>query len=211
MLRLADLDAVTLDAFGTLVELPDPTPALAAALREHGIERRRDEVQRAFEVEGRYYKPRSYEGRDTSSLAMLQRDCAHVFLKELDANLDATAFASAYLDALRFSAVTGVEQALRRLRAAGLELAVVANWDVTLSEHLAALGLSELLTIVVTSAEAGVPKPHARPFELALERLAVPPERALHVGDSPADEEGARAAGMHFRWAPVAKAVAQLR
>jgi FMN phosphatase YigB (HAD superfamily) len=38
---------------------------------------------------------------------------------------------------------------------------------------------------------------------LALERLGVPPGRALHVGDEPADEEAARAAGMRFAWAPL--------
>jgi HAD superfamily hydrolase (TIGR01509 family) len=60
---------------------------------------------------------------------------------------------------------------------------------------------------VVTSAEAGAPKPDPEPFHLALRRLAVAPERALHVGDSPADEEGARAAGLHFLPAPLTSIV----
>ena len=63
---------------------------------------------------------------------------------------------------------------------------------------------------VVTSAEAGAPKPDPAIFRLALTRLGVSPERALHVGDSPADEEGAHAAGMQFRPAPLADAVRDL-
>ena len=44
--------------------------------------------------------------------------------------------------------------------------------------------------------------------DVALERLRVRPERALHVGDSAADEQGARAAGMRFAPAPLAEAFA---
>jgi putative hydrolase of the HAD superfamily len=49
-----------------------------------------------------------------------------------------------------------------------------------------------------------VPKPDPAIFRLALERLGVSSERTLHVGDSDADEEGARAAGIAFTPAPVA-------
>ena len=62
----------------------------------------------------------------------------------------------------------------------------------------------------MTSAEAGAPKPDPAIFRLALARLEVEPARALHVGDSHADAEGARAAGMRFRPAPLAEAVREL-
>ena len=60
---------------------------------------------------------------------------------------------------------------------------------------------------VVTSAQAGAPKPEPAVFTLALELLGVQPSRALHVGDSDSDEAGASAAGMHFAPAPLAQAV----
>lgn len=56
----------------------------------------------------------------------------------------------------------------------------------------------------------GAPKPGPAAFLLALQALHVRPERALHVGDSESDEEGARAAGMHFAPAPLAAAVKAL-
>jgi HAD superfamily hydrolase (TIGR01509 family) len=65
------------------------------------------------------------------------------------------------------------------------------------------LGVAPLVDTIVTSAEAGAAKPDPAIFRLALERLRVQPERALHVGDEPLDEEGARAAGMHFAPAPL--------
>jgi putative hydrolase of the HAD superfamily len=205
--RLADLDAVTLDANGTLVGLVDPVPELVRVLRERGIARVPEAVQRAFEAEGRYYTPRSLEGRDAASLETLRRDCAAVFLTELEAELDPAEFAPSYVGTLVFDVLPGVREALAQLQASGLELAVVANWDLTLAERLEELGLAEHFTAIVSSAEAGAAKPEPAIFESALNRLGVQAQRALHIGDSTTDEEGARAAGMRFEWAPVPRAL----
>ena len=63
---------------------------------------------------------------------------------------------------------------------------------------------------MVTSAEAGAPKPDPAVFTCALELLHVRPERALHIGDSDSDEQAAVATGMHFAPAPLAQAVEAL-
>jgi putative hydrolase of the HAD superfamily len=209
-LTAADLDAVTIDAFGTLVTLRDPNAALRRALRARGVKRTPEQVAAAFAVEGRYYRDRSHEGADEASLALLRRDCAAVFLEAIEADLDPEEFARPYVEALEFEPVPGAVDAVSELERLGLGLAVVSNWDVALHGYLEQLGLAGRFEAVVTSAEAGAPKPDPRIFELALERLRVPPERALHVGDSEADEEGARAAGMAFAPAPLADLPARL-
>jgi HAD superfamily hydrolase (TIGR01509 family) len=104
----------------------------------------------------------------------------------------------------------GAVDAVLALERLDLRLAVVSNWDVALHGYLEELALADHFATVVTSAEAGAPKPDPRIFELALGRLRVPPERALHIGDSEADEEGARAAGMAFAPAPLADLPARL-
>jgi putative hydrolase of the HAD superfamily len=205
-----DVEAVTIDAFGTLVKLRDPVPALRASLRERGVERTEDEVRRAFQVEAAYYVARSHEGRDEATLARLRRDCAAVFLGAAEAPLDVGDFTDAFVAALAFELLPGAAGACRSLKAAGLQLAVVSNWDVGLHEHLRALGLDELVDLVLTSAEAGAPKPGTAVFAVALERLAVAPERTVHVGDSEADAEGARAAGLRFEPAPLAEAARRI-
>jgi putative hydrolase of the HAD superfamily len=210
-LTAAGLEAVTVDAYGTLVTLRDPVGALRRALRAHGIEAGRDEVAAAFAAESRYYRERSHEGADEASLALLRRDCATVFLNALGADLDPAEFAPAFVACLEFEPVPGAVEAVDELCRRGLRLAVVSNWDVALAAHLDAIGLASRFGAVVTSAEAGAPKPDPRIFELALERLGVRPEHALHVGDSEADEEGARAAGMAFAEAPLADLPARLR
>ena len=209
-LRAADLEAVTIDAYGTLVTLRDPVGALDRALREQGVERTRDAVARAFAEEARYYVECSHEGADEASLALLRRDCASVFLEAAEADLDPADFVPAFVAALEFEAVPGALEAVSELERLGLRLAVISNWDVALAEHLGRLGLADRFATIVTSAEAGAPKPDPRVFELALERLGVSPGRALHVGDAEADEEGARAAGMHFAPAPLADLPARL-
>ena len=209
-LTAADLDAVTIDAFGTLVGLRDPLDALDEALRSGGVRRTREEIAAAFAEEGRYYRDRSYEGADEASLALLRRDCAAIFLDALGADLDPEEFAPAYVGTLEFEPMPGAPEAVAELERLGLRLAVVSNWDVALLGYLEGLGLARHFVTVVTSAEAGAPKPDPRIFELALERLRVPPSRALHVGDSEADEVGARAAGMAFAPAPLADLPARL-
>ena len=200
-MRFADLDAVTLDAFGTLVGLRDPVPALREALLERGFERDSRAIAEAFAAEGAYYRPRSLEGRDGESLARLRNECVAVFLEELGAELAPEDFVDTYIEALRFELLPGVPEAIRSLRRRGLALAVVGNWDIALPDPLAALGLGDVP--VVTSAEVGAAKPDPAPFHRALAALRVPSVRTLHVGDDEVDELGARAAGMHFAWAPL--------
>ena len=199
--ELTDLDAVTIDAYGTLIELVDPVPALQAALAERGVDRDAEQVRAAFRAEVAYYRPRSVEGRDVESLAELRRDCAGVFLREAGAELDPAEFTQAFVDSLVFRPVAGALAAVERLAAQGLALAVVSNWDVGLREKLGAL--ASRFGCVVTSAEVGAPKPDPAVFAAALERLGVESARALHIGDEQGDEDGARAAGMRFRWAPL--------
>ena len=206
-MRAADLDAVTLDAHGTLVTLADPVPALTSVLSERGVERTPEVVLAGFRTEAAHYAPRAGEGHDEESLARLQRECAGVFLDAVDADLDPEEFAPAYVGALHFEVLPGVLDSLERLRALGLELAVVANWDLSLRRLLGAIGLERYFTAVVHAAR----KPEPEGLLRALAELRVEPARALHIGDDGADRSAAAAAGMQFAPAPVAAVVAAIR
>lgn len=203
MPSLNDLDAVTLDAFGTLVELDDPADRLRAALAERGVERERTVVADAFAAEVAYYVEHKLAGRDEESLARLRRECAAVFLRAAGARLDPEEFALPFVGALVFRPLDGVVPALERLRGAGLVLVCVSDWDVSLAAQLGRIGLDHLLSAIVSSAEIGLEKPEPAVFHAALERVAVMPHRALHVGDSEADRVGAKAAGLAFEPAPL--------
>ncbi len=83
------------------------------------------------------------------------------------------------------------------LRARGLRLGIVSNWDSRLEPICEGLGLSRRIDFILISARVGVRKPARRIFERALELAGAAPDEALHVGDSvPEDVHGARAAGI---------------
>lgn len=200
----AAIDAVTIDAFGTLVRLEDPVPALRTALARRGVDRSEQAVREAFRAEAAYYRPRSLHGRDADSLERLRRESVRVFLDAAGTELDAAGFVPAFMDAIVFRLIDGAEQALGALQAAGLSLACVANWDASLHEHLERLRVHRRFRAVVTSADAGAEKPDPAIFLHALARVGVEPARALHVGNDAVDRDGARAAGLFFEPAPLA-------
>ena len=84
-----------------------------------------------------------------------------------------------------------------REASAKYRLAVVSNFDDRLHPILNGLGLSPFLEVALSSSEAQSQKPDSKIFEMALAKLALPPEEVLHIGDSrKADYEGAFKAGL---------------
>jgi len=192
--------AVLFDAMGTLIELEPPAPALRAELaRRFEIEVSAEEAARAITAEIAYYRSHLDEGRDQASLTALRRHCAEVIRDALPtlAHIDGDALTQALLSALHFRVFDEVPNALRILRARGLRLIVVSNWDVSLHDVLTRLELSPLLDGVLTSAEVGERKPAPAIFARALVAAGVSPAAAVHVGDSVREDVvGARAAGI---------------
>ena len=86
---------------------------------------------------------------------------------------------------------------LSRLRAAGVTLAVVSNWDGRLPALLDGLGVARYFSAAVVSGIEGREKPAPEMFARACAQLSVAPGEVLHVGDAERDDyQGARAAGL---------------
>jgi putative hydrolase of the HAD superfamily len=87
---------------------------------------------------------------------------------------------------------------LKELKERGMELGIISNFDSRLFTVLRGLGLSDFFDTVTISTLAHAAKPSSRIFQLALEKHAVDPDEAIHVGDSVRDDlEGACRAGLH--------------
>jgi len=176
---------VLLDALGTLVRLEPPWDHLDGEPSEP--------LERAFRAEMSYYREHSDEGRDPDSLAALRRRCAAI----LSAQLGREVAVEEMMAAIRFRAYRDAAPALAELRALGVQLVCVSNWDYSLPDVLARVGLAGELDGVVTSAAVGARKPDPRLFEAALEVAGCAADEALHVGDTPTEDvEGAKAAGI---------------
>ena len=91
----------------------------------------------------------------------------------------------------------GAEEALGRLRAAGLGIVVVSNSNGRARHILQRVSLEPLVHLVIDSHEEGVEKPDPRIFEIALRRSGADRGATIHCGDIyHVDVTGARAAGL---------------
>jgi putative hydrolase of the HAD superfamily len=189
---------VLLDAMGTLLTFEPPAPRLRAAVLERcGVDVGETAAGRAIRDEIAYYRAHLHEGGDAAGLAALRLASAEAMRPALGLDVPGPVLTELLLAALRFHALPGVPDALSELRALGLRLVVVSNWDVSLHERLGETGLAELVDGAVASAEAGVAKPDPAIFARGLELAGVGPDEALHVGDSLVEDgDGARAAGI---------------
>lgn len=90
-----------------------------------------------------------------------------------------------------------VPPALEALRARGLRLAVLSNWDARLHGILEEGGIRPHFERVFVSSEIGWRKPHPAIFRHAMEVMGLAPGEVIHVGDSVGDDlRGAEACGI---------------
>jgi putative hydrolase of the HAD superfamily len=187
--------AILFDALGTLLTFEPPAPHLRAALLERtGTDIGEAGAKAAIRAEIAYYRAHLDEGTDPDALLDLRVRCAAAMRLPFppDVSFDAL------MASLRFHAYPDSAPTLRALRARGIRLVVVSNWDWSLHERLHETGLADLVDGAIASAEIGSAKPDGAIFAAALRLAGTTPAQTWHVGDTPAaDVEGARAAGIH--------------
>lgn len=201
------LDAITLDAAGTLVQV-DWHPGRVAweSAEAIGLDLDRETAtsrfDRALRTGWNAYRALN-QTRDTNALDAFWYELGVKWLAEFGAADRADAFRDAFWNALYgpdqriFRLFEDTVPALEALTAEGTRLAVISNWDYSLHRVLRQLGITPYFEIVLASLEEGVEKPEPGLFQVALERLGVEPQATLHVGDDPIDDyRGARDFGM---------------
>jgi 2-haloacid dehalogenase len=94
-----------------------------------------------------------------------------------------------------------VPDVLRRLKAAGRRTAILSNGSpAMLQSAVEHAGIANLLDLVLSVEEVGVYKPDPRVYQLAVDRLASPPERLLFLSSNAWDAHAASAFGMRVVW-----------
>ncbi len=88
---------------------------------------------------------------------------------------------------------------LHALSSADVPLAIVTSGRrARITREISRCGLGEVVTHVVTYDDVDRPKPSPEGFHVAMRRLGLSSGQAMAVGDTAADEEAARAAGVEY-------------
>ncbi|MCY7418162.1 MAG: HAD-IA family hydrolase [Chloroflexi bacterium] len=195
---------VFLDLGDTLIRAdPSWSAVYRRVLVEHGVtveaERLRSALEQVFRTSGDHVEG-PFEASEAASYERLKRFDIRV-LEVLGADIPPDPFfrslEAAFAERAAWWIFDDVPGALQVMQDAGLRLAVISNWGWSGVELLHTLELSRHFELVVISDRVGYLKPSPGIFEHALERMAVSPGEAIHVGDSvPADVVGARAVGI---------------
>src|SRR5437016_5159164 len=102
---------------------------------------------------------------------------------------------------LRLSPFAEVAELLRRLKAAGLTTAILSNGSPAMLQPLVdGNGLGGLLDLVLSVEEVGIYKPHPRVYQLAVDRLALPPGAIAFLSSNAWDAYAASAFGLPVVW-----------
>ncbi|MBI2168212.1 MAG: HAD family hydrolase [Actinobacteria bacterium] len=200
------VEAVLLDAGGVLV-LPHHEVLAVHALGPLGIVPEPEELDRAHYVGG--HALQVWPDDEETIFAKWNR--AYLEHLGVEANPESMRLLKGAFQRLDMwtRPAPGVHDGLAAIAGTGARLAVVSNADGQAEEMLRDIGVCQVgmgrgtpVDAVIDSTVVGVAKPDPRIFHIALERLGVAPERAVHVGDLiGADVVGARTAGvrpLHF-------------
>ena len=102
---------------------------------------------------------------------------------------------------LTLSAFPEVPEVLRRLKGAGLATAILSNGSPAMLDAVVAnAGIGDLLDHVLSIEEVGVYKTHPKVYQLAVDRLSVPPEAILFQSSNAWDAFAASAFGLRVVW-----------
>jgi putative hydrolase of the HAD superfamily len=198
--------ALTLDAAGTLIEVAEPVGETYARIAwRHGISVVPAEVEGRFRAALAVAPPLAFAGVSAVGLRAREREWWRAVVRAaLGAPPSVPAFDRCFDELFRHYASGAawhvfpeVPAALAALRARGLVLAVVSNFDSRLAPLLTDLGIASLVDHVFVSSTVGYAKPDPTIFRVACTTLGVSPRMTVHTGDSAAlDVSGALAAGL---------------
>lgn len=198
--------AIFFDAAGTLFKpVRGVGESYAALAARHGVEVSPADLSRRFRICFADAPALAFPGAAADEVTTLERDwwksvVTRVFEPcDRFTNFDRffNELFAYFADPKVWALYSEVLRTLTALKARGLQLSVISNFDSRLVPILEGLGTAGFFERIFVSSRIGYAKPDARIFHAALEHHRLEPDEALHVGDSEIhDRQGASAAGL---------------
>jgi len=195
------IQAITFDAYGTLLYVNQPFQRLARELRKAGLDVPVESAKKAFLHEATYYKQHHLEAVDFDSLRNLRNRCARILFSKLAElgyaiQLTQDTKLKVLMDSIQFDIYEDVMPILDWCKENGIATGVVSNWDCSLPQVLQGLLNDHSFQAVVVSACEGIAKSDPALYHKAAEALGLSPSVVLHVGnEKEADYDSAGQAG----------------
>jgi putative hydrolase of the HAD superfamily len=204
---LKNYKAVFFDVGGTLLRVhPSVGDVYATHARDFGFNGSADDLNREFKQEWSNMGGMESLGRQSGLTVerafwkeLVRRVfAAHGGLNDLDRYFELIYDVFRNKESWRVFEDVTESRLLDQLKANGVVLGVISNWDSRLPEILENTGLAPYFNFILASTVVGSAKPDAGIFREALKRAGVTPEQACHIGDEPAtDIAGAHNVGIN--------------
>lgn len=191
-------DAILFDTDNTLYPYDPAHAAAYAAVR--------DKVVARFSINPEQFDTAFKQARDEVKARLAHTASSHSRLLYLQRMLEIMGLGSQVLLALDFEQTywrtflsnailfDEVKELLDDLRLLGIPTAIVTDLTAQIQfRKVVYFGLDQYFDFIVTSEEAGFDKPHAAPFEIALQKMRPKGDRIWMIGDNPVNDiRGAR-------------------
>lgn len=210
-MMLEQIQMVFFDAAGTLFEVRGSVGQIYSRLaRGYGVEVAPEEIQRGFAQQFRRQPPMAFprETPEAERLA-LEREWWRDLVRAVFAGEgEFPRFEEYFTEVFEFfrraqgwRLYDDVVPTLAALKARGMRLGIISNFDSRLFDVLRALSLDHYFEAVHISSREGAAKPDPAIFRAALTHSALPPDAALHIGDNLCEDvKAAMAVAMHAVW-----------
>jgi len=200
------IKAIFFDAAGTLIKPSRRVGESYAAIAEkYGIQVPSGALSERFRACFDESPPLAFPGASPAEIAYLERDWWKQLVKRIfDPWSPFDRFEGYFAELFEYfsradswNLYPEVPATLTALKARGLIIDVISNFDSRLVKILHGLGAGHWFDEIFISSHVGHAKPSRQIFEAALEKHGINPDHAIHVGDSEVnDVQGAMNAGL---------------
>jgi 2-haloacid dehalogenase len=192
---ISSVKACVFDAYGTMFDVHSPTAKAAQAMGGKA------------EAVSRLWRQKQLEYTWLRSLMGAHADFWQVTGDALDYALESHGIDDAALRDrlmqlyLTLDAYADVKPALEQLRAKGLKTGILSNGNPRMLEAAVdSAGIASLLDAVLSIEDAGIYKPDARVYQLAVDRFGVRPDEICFVSTNAWDAAAAAHFGFQVAW-----------